>query len=238
MSTTKPRPSRQPGQAQTCSSSIPGSWSQRQEYQTSLKRLRSVHATPHYLLPPLQLLGELAERAAPSSSHPNSFTLHPNKEPQSHHKPWAKGCHNATAVLSLQSSSCSQKPMAGHQSLVLRMMALQGEKSTRESTERVYEEARCNSAAGAATKWCLEMSVYAEFSYYSSLTQTAFVPPFMYILLHDAIAFWDQHFHGSFFGRAGLKAVGCCCSMKGSAPGMTRDSDQGCQLAPALSLGE
>lgn len=79
--------------------------------------------------------------------HPTQTHLpsHPNKEPQSHHKPWAKGCHNATAVLSLYSSSCSQKPMAGHQSLVLSMMALQGEKSSRESTERVCAEVRCNS---------------------------------------------------------------------------------------------
>lgn len=78
----------------------------------------------------------------PTQTHLSS---HPNKEPQSHHKPWAKVCHSATAVLSLQSSSCFQKPMAGHQSPVMRTMALQGEKSARESTERVCEEVCCNS---------------------------------------------------------------------------------------------
>lgn len=93
--------------------------------------------------------------------------------------------------------------MAGHQSLVLRTMALQGEKSTRKSTERVSEEACCNSAAGAATKWYLEMSVHDEFSCYSSLTQLH-----LFLPLCTSFSMMQLHFGAGIFTAASLAELG------------------------------
>lgn len=152
MSTAKPHPSRQPEQAWTlllCSRKAGPKG-------RHVGQLNSTHVAPYYLLLLLQWLRGVCDRELRQHSpHPSQTHLpsYPNKEPQSHQPP---SC-GATAVLSLQLSHSSQKPMAGDQSTALRTAALQREK-TPEHRKGLRGSTLHLCATVTAAKWYLGMN--------------------------------------------------------------------------------